>query len=147
MGKAEILRNGADVLFLAVGSMVYPSYEAALALERQGVQAAVVNVRFVKPLDEEMILRLAQGKKLIVTAEEGCRLGGFGESILDLLESKHSPHAPVHIAAIPDRFVEHGKREVLLDSIGLSAAKMQVLVLEYLKNYRSMETGSLISIR
>ncbi len=132
LGAAETLRAGKDVLFIAFGSMVYPAFEAAEALAADGVEAAVLNARFAKPLDEETILRLADGKKLVLTAEEGSLPGGFGAAVLELFARQDTAMPPVKNLGIPDRFIEHGKRDVLLDSIGLSAAKMRQEVLRTL---------------
>lgn len=132
-GKAEILRKGKDVLLLAVGSMVYNAYAAALLLEKAGVEATVLNVRFIKPLDEALILEEAEGKSLIVTLEEGSLLGGFGEMALELL-NRQGIKIPVKTLGIPDRFIEHGKREVILDHLDLSAEKIKKKVLESLSD-------------
>lgn len=129
LGKAEELRDGRDVLILAVGSMVYPAYEAALLLEKDGISAGVLNARFVKPLDEDAIRRYSEGRKLVLTAEEGTLVGGFGSGILELFEKWKAAgiqNVPlVRRLGIPDQFVEHGKREVLLDNLGLSAPRMR----------------------
>lgn len=129
-GKAEILREGSDILILAYGSMAYTAYETAGLLEKEGVKAAVVNARFAKPLDEELILRLAKNKALILTLEEGTLLGGFGGAVLELFERNQNNVDSVSFGAvrtlgIPDRFIDHGKRELLLDALGLSAQKIK----------------------
>src|SRR5690606_19670326 len=85
VGKAELLRPGADVAILALGPLVWPALEAAEALAAEGVQAAVLNVRFVKPLDEEQILALARRTGRVVTVEDGVRMGGLGSAVLELL--------------------------------------------------------------
>lgn len=134
-GKAELLKSGKSVVLLAIGSMVYPAYEAALLLEKDGIEAAVVNARFVKPLDEELILSLVKEATLVMTLEEGCLTGGFGSAVLEFFESRqnHFTNPPkVRTLGIPDRFIEHGKREVLLDSLGLSAPKIREEVLSIL---------------
>ena len=141
-GRAEILREGGDVLVLAYGSMVYPAYEASLLLAKEGMQAAVVNARFAKPLDEELILRLAKGKALIVTVEEGALLGGFGDAVLELFEKQAGIAPKIRILGIPDRFIPHGKRELLLDGIGLSPEKIKAEVIRLLgsiNTYSSIE--------
>ncbi len=127
-GKAEILKEGKEVLILALGSMVYPAYEAALLLEKEGIQAYAVNARFVKPLDEELIRRLAKDVSLVVTVEEGTLLGGFGDAVLELGLPK------VRTLGIPDRFIGHGKRETLLDSLGLSAQKIKAEIVSSLNS-------------
>ncbi len=138
-GQAEILRQGKDVLFLALGSMTYTAYEAALLLEKEGIEAAVVNARFAKPLDEALILRLAKETDLILTLEEGTLLGGFGSAVLEFFERQEEAAGfilpKVKTLGIPDRFIEHGKRELLLDSLGLSAKKITEFVLKENKTY------------
>ncbi len=135
LGKAEFLKKGAgSVALVAIGSMVYTAYEAALLLAQEGIDATVVNARFVKPLDEELILGLAQNHSLIVTVEEGSLTGGFGSAVLELYEkasrSKEMSLPRIVTLGIPDRFIEHGKRESLLDSLGLSAAKIKKTVMD-----------------
>ncbi|MCG3177230.1 MAG: 1-deoxy-D-xylulose-5-phosphate synthase [Candidatus Omnitrophica bacterium] len=136
-GKAELLREGSDVTLLAAGSMVYTAYEAAELLAREGVQACVINVRFVKPLDEQLILDQARRTPLVVTMEEGNIAGGFGGAVLELLESRSAEIGParpeVRVLALPDRFIEHGRREDLLAEHGLSAQAVRTTVLTALR--------------
>ncbi|HXV19303.1 MAG TPA: transketolase C-terminal domain-containing protein, partial [Candidatus Omnitrophota bacterium] len=137
-GRAEILRQGKDAAFLAYGSMVYPAYEAAEHLSKEGIEVTVVNARFVKPLDEDLLKALAKDTKLFVTLEEGSVQGGFGSAVLEFFEnaqnSGHLTAAPrVRVLGIPDRFIEHGKRDVLMDSIGLSAQKIKEEALRLLR--------------
>jgi 1-deoxy-D-xylulose-5-phosphate synthase len=87
IGKSELLRDAAgETAILALGSMVYPAMQAAENLEKDGIQTTVVNARFVKPLDAELILALAQTKRVIVTVEEAYLAGGFGSAVMELLE-------------------------------------------------------------
>ena len=123
LGKAEILREGRDVAILALGSMVYPSLEAARRLESMGIQATVINARFMKPLDEELICCLASEKQFLVSAEEGTECGGFGAAIAALLQDRRIPAALLRIA-VPDRIIPHGAPDLLhakyrLDADGL----------------------------
>jgi len=120
VGKAELLRPGADVAILALGPLVWPALEAAEALAAEGVQAAVLNVRFVKPLDEEQILALARRTGRVVTVEDGVRMGGLGSAVLELL-ADHQVPARVARLGVADRFVEHGTQERLREQQGLSA--------------------------
>jgi 1-deoxy-D-xylulose-5-phosphate synthase len=141
-GKAEKLRDGRDVLMLAYGSMVYPAYEAASLLEKEGIDAAVVNARFAKPLDETLILKMARGKSLVLTLEEGSLIGGFGSAVPALFEqlSKKNPGfvwPAIRTLGIPDRFIDHGKRETLLDNLGLSAQKIKQEVLDVFRTLRN----------
>lgn len=143
-GKAEVLREGKDVLILALGSMVYPAYEAAGLLEKEGIEAAVVNARFAKPLDEPCILSLAEGKSVVLTVEEGALTGGFGSAVLELFERtagrERAALPQVRTLGLPDRFIEHGKRDLVLDSLGLSAPKIKSEVL------RLLSTGQFASL-
>ncbi len=117
--KSEILREGKDILILAVGPLVYQALEAAKELEKNKLSVCVVNIRFVKPLDEKTLTNLAKKIKKIITIEENTLEGGFGSAILELLE-KNSIIAKVKRIAIPDKFIEHGPQEQLRKDIGLT---------------------------
>ena len=121
MGEAELLREGEDVLLLAIGSMVYPALEAAEMLSKNGVSAAVVNARFVKPIDKKLILPLIRRIGKVVTVEEHNLSGGFGSAISEMLvnEDEMSGVQIGHIA-IPDKFIEHAPREKLFHMNGLT---------------------------
>jgi len=121
LGQAELLREGSHAALVAYGSMVAPAWEAADLLARRGIDAAVVNARFVKPVDAALLASLASRVPLLVTLEEHAVAGGFGSAVLEAL-SAHGP-VPCRVEAmgIPDRFVEHGPREALLAGLGLSA--------------------------
>jgi 1-deoxy-D-xylulose-5-phosphate synthase len=106
------------VLIVSIGSMVYPSVEAAKLIESDGFGSTVINGRFVKPLDEKLILESAEGRDLVVTVEEGALRGGFGSAILELFE-ENGVDARTKCLGIPDKFVCHGKREGLLKEFGL----------------------------
>ena len=122
IGKAEFMREGKDVAIIAYGSMVYPSIEAAERLQEDGVDAAVVNGRFVKPLDSDTILRLAREFDLIVTVEEAYLAGGFGSAVLELLESEGmQDKVKVVRMGISDEIVTHGDPKRLLGHYGLDA--------------------------
>ena len=134
----EVLREGKDVAILAVGTMVGPALEAAAALERSGVSASVVNCRFLKPYDREMLERIVRTHPAILTVEEGQETNGFGAYMareINALEAGHTP-APSELAVpamaslgpvtpvvesmgIPDTFIEHGARKELLADLGL----------------------------
>ena len=123
IGKSEILRDGSDDLaIIALGSMVYPALEASKNLAKDGIEATVVNARFVKPLDAELILNLAQTKRLIVTIEEAYLAGGFGSAVLELLEENGlQDKVKVVRMGVPDRIVTHGDPKLLLAKYGLDA--------------------------
>lgn len=115
LGKAEVLREGKEIAIFAVGSMSYPALGAAELLARQGIDAAVVNSRFIKPLDEEVLRRFSSGAKAVFTVEEGIVEGGFGSAVGELLEM------PVVRLGVPPEFVPHGERGMLLAKYGLTA--------------------------
>ena len=107
---------------LALGSMVYPAVEAAAQLEKDGIDASVINARFIKPLDNELILAMAQSKRLIVTVEEAYLAGGFGSAILELLEENGlQDKVKVVRMGVPDRIITHGDAKLLLAKYGLDA--------------------------
>lgn len=116
VGKAEIRRHGRQIAFLAFGSMVAPATAAAEQLD-----ATVVNMRFVKPLDEELILRLAADHPMLVTVEENVVAGGAGSAVNECLAANGTV-VPVLNLGLPDRFVEHGSRAELLAECGLDAS-------------------------
>jgi 1-deoxy-D-xylulose-5-phosphate synthase len=122
IGKAEVLREGQDLLILALGASVYPALEAATELEKQGFSATVVNVRFVKPLDENLILSLAAQHGRILTVEENVLAGGFGSAVLELMADRDLFGVTVKRLGIPDIFVEHGTQGVLRQKYGMDAA-------------------------
>jgi 1-deoxy-D-xylulose-5-phosphate synthase len=138
LGSAELLREGADVLIVGFGPIVMRALAAAEALAADGVEAGVVNARFAKPLDRELLLQHAAGKQLIITVEEGTVTGGFGSGVLEFLAEAglNDPtlrDIPVRIVGLPaDRFVEGGsvtdlRRASRLDSEGLAAQFREAL--------------------
>jgi len=122
VGKGEILRDGGEIAIVAYGSMVHPSLQAAENLSREGIETTVVNARFVKPLDAQLLLALARTKRLIVTVEEAYLAGGFGSAVLELLEENGlQDKVRVVRMGIPDRLVTHGDPKLLLAKYGLDA--------------------------
>lgn len=119
IGLSETLREGSDVAILAVGAMVLPAERAADRLAAEGIEATVVNARFVKPLDEKLILTLAQRCGVIVTVEENVVLGGFGAGVLELL-SAHRFRIPVQVLGVPDRVFEQAPQSRLREKAGLT---------------------------
>ena len=112
-GKAEVVRHGGHLALLALGSMVYPALKAAEQLAREGIEAMVVNARFVKPIDEDMVRQAAQ-TGCLVTLEEAQVAGGFGSAVSEVLGAMHLSATPHLRIGLPDGFVEHGKRSELL---------------------------------
>ena len=131
LGKGEILREGGDVCFLAVGSMTANALQAAELLAADGIAAEVVNMRFVKPLDRELLLEAAGHVKLLVTVEENVLAGGFGSAVLECL-ADGGRTVPLVRLGIPDRFVPQGDRSLLWEECGLLPYQMAARVRERL---------------
>ena len=129
-GKGEILRQGNDIAILAIGSMVAPALEAAEKLALQGVEATVVNARFVKPIDAELIVDLATRIKRIVTVEENTIPGGFGNYVNDAVRQADLRDVIIRNVGLPDVFIEHGGQDFLRSKYGLDAAGIIGKVLE-----------------
>ncbi|MFC1675205.1 1-deoxy-D-xylulose-5-phosphate synthase [Candidatus Omnitrophota bacterium] len=115
LGRAQVLEEGRDFAIFALGSMVAPSLEAARRLRKDGLSGAVINARFAKPLDTDLLKRLADEVKCIITVEEGTLCGGFGSAVSEAIGK------PVASIGIPDEFIPFGKREILLGKFGLDA--------------------------
>ncbi len=128
IGKAEILRHGDDVLLLGYGSMVYPSMQVAEILSEHGIQATVVNARFAKPLDTELILPLAKQIGRVVTLEEGCLIGGFGSAIAEALLDADVV-VPVKRIGVPDILVDHAEPDESKAQLGLTTPQMAEQIL------------------
>jgi 1-deoxy-D-xylulose-5-phosphate synthase len=125
IGKAELIRQGEDVVIVGIGSTVAPSLEAAEHLALWGIDATVINARFAKPLDTELILEAAACCKKIVTVEENVLRGGFGAGVLEVVEEAGLSDIRVRRLGIPDEFVTHGRQDFLrslyhLDALGIA---------------------------
>ena len=121
-GTWEILRRGSDIVFLATGTMVSAASEAAEALASRGIQAEVVNCRFLKPYDRDVLKDVAERHRRVITIEEGAVVNGFGAYMTKELSALVSERSiEVRCLGLPDRFIEHGAREVLLRDLGLDA--------------------------
>ncbi|MGR3303830.1 MAG: 1-deoxy-D-xylulose-5-phosphate synthase [Candidatus Scalindua sp.] len=121
IGKGEILREGRDGVIIAYGAMVYPSMECADMLAEKGINVTVVNARFAKPLDEDLIMKVAGKHQILLTVEDHTEIGGFGSAILELLVEKGINTQNVHKMGIPDRFIEQGPRDIILKTLNLDA--------------------------
>jgi 1-deoxy-D-xylulose-5-phosphate synthase len=121
IGKAEVLREGNDVAVWGLGALVPMAAEFHSQLEREGYSAALVNARFAKPLDTELLENYARSVGLIVTFEDHVLMGGFGSAVLEYLSSKNL-RVPVVRIGWPDAFIEHGKVNQLREKYGLSVA-------------------------
>jgi 1-deoxy-D-xylulose-5-phosphate synthase len=130
IGRGELLRDGADAAILAVGTMVYPALEAVELLAGEGLNLAVANMRFIKPLDRELILALADKTGRLVTVEENVLQGGFGSAVLELLEEAGRSDVAVTRIGFPDAFVEQGEQWELRARYGLDAAGIAARIRE-----------------
>lgn len=133
VGKAEVLQEKGEIAFLAVGTMVEHAKAAAAILAEEGIEAAVVNMRFIKPLDTALIDAMAKTKKLIITAEENVLAGGFGSAVAECLADS-GQQVPLVRFGIPDRFIEQGTRKELLSLCGLQPEQMAERVRERLSH-------------
>ncbi|QWV96296.1 1-deoxy-D-xylulose-5-phosphate synthase [Geomonas nitrogeniifigens] len=136
IGKGERLKDGRDGAIIAVGTMVGPAREAAAALSGEGIEVAVMNARFVKPLDAELILELAR-TGLLITVEDNVVQGGFGTAILELLEQYEMTGVRVVRLGYPDSFVEQGEQADLKAAYGLDAAGIARSVREACQGLRA----------
>ncbi len=130
IGKGEILRQGDDLLLLGYGSMVYPSMQVAEILSEHGIQATVINARFAKPLDTELILPLAEKIGRVVTLEEGCLPGGFGSAVVEALMDAADITVPVKRIGVPDILVEHATPDESKAALGLTPPQMAEQILK-----------------
>jgi 1-deoxy-D-xylulose-5-phosphate synthase len=121
IGKFEILKEGEDVLIIAVGSMVIPALSASELLSDTDISACVVNARFIKPLDIELITNLARKIKQIITVEENTIMGGFGSAVLEELTRSGIEDVKIKILGLPDGFIEQGPQNLLRKKLGLDA--------------------------
>lgn len=135
VGKGEVLREGEDILLLAVGSTVQAALEAAERLQKNGVRAAVINARFVKPLDQELILTWAKKTGRIITIEENVLQGGFGSAVLEMLQkAEYFPRNFVRLG-LPDTFVPHGSQGILRNLYGIDAEGIENAAYNALKRH------------
>ncbi len=139
IGKGETLRTGTDVAILAIGNMVYPSFRAAQQLAKEGIEAEVVNMRFVKPMDGVLLEEISQRFKYVVTVEDHVIAGGFGSAVLECLNARNITGVQVKIHGLPNDFVEHGTLPELyaqtkLDSEGITEVVRDFLQAMKIKN-------------
>jgi 1-deoxy-D-xylulose-5-phosphate synthase len=139
IGKAEILRQGTDVAILGIGTQVSHCVQAAERLAAEGLDPTVVNARFVKPLDAELILALARSHGSIVTVEDHNLTGGFGSAVMELLEENHLSEVRVMRMGFPDKLIEHASQSLLLAKYGLDADGIYLRVKEFVASRFSFE--------
>lgn len=133
IGVGELLLEGPDMTIIAIGATVYPALEAAETLRMNGIFASVINARFVKPLDSELILSSALTTGHVLTVEENALQGGFGSAILELLSDNDLHDVKVRRIGIPDTFIEHGSQAQLRKDVGIDAAGIAAAAIELMK--------------
>ncbi len=143
IGAAEVMREGKDIAILAVGSTVYPSLEAARELEKEGILATVVNMRFVKPLDEDLLRKLASSIQKFVTVEDNVLTGGFGSGVLEFFQDEGITRVQVTRAGLPEKVEEHGPLPLLRASYGIDAQGIAAAARETVKAGRGVDEAHL----
>jgi 1-deoxy-D-xylulose-5-phosphate synthase len=132
-GKGELLRAGSDVLILPVGNRVHPALAAAEGLQKLGIEAAVINPRFIAPLDADLIIEWAEKTGRVVTVEDNAKKGGFGSAVLELLAQRDRGRAVCSkILGIPNHFLEHGPQEILYKNAKIDTSAITQAVLDLL---------------
>jgi 1-deoxy-D-xylulose-5-phosphate synthase len=133
IGKGEILREGKDIVFVAYGACVHLAVEAAELLAKQGIDATVVNARFAKPLDTELLDEVLAGETTVLTVEENVRAGGFGSAVVEYMVDNGFDTTRVTNIGIPDRYFQHAPRGDLLEEAGLTAESFAKAAVEALQ--------------
>jgi 1-deoxy-D-xylulose-5-phosphate synthase len=136
IGKGEVLRRGSDVAILALGVWAPVALEAADALRAEGIDACVINPRWVKPLDGDLVEEVARKTEAVLVVEEGALAGGFGSAILELLAARGLTNVMVDRIGIPDKFVAHGKPKHFLEQFALSQEGIAAAVRTLLQKRR-----------
>ena len=134
IGKGEVLKKGDDLLILAIGRSVFDALSAHATLKEEGVSATVVNCRFVKPLDVDLIATLSRSIPRIITVEENVRQGGFGSAVLECLSDEGITGFQLKCIGVPDTFVEHGPQKLLRSKYGIDAPAIVETAKRLLKN-------------
>lgn len=124
IGTWEVLRPGKDAVILTFGTTIEMALEAAEELQKEGLSVRVVNARFIKPIDKQMMKAILNEGLPILTIEEAVLEGGFGSTILEYAHDLGMYHTPIDRMGIPDRFIEHGSVTALLEEIGLTKAEV-----------------------
>ncbi len=121
LGKGELMREGTDVAIVAIGVSVWQAVKAAERLSEEGISTAVVNARFVKPIDRDLIVETAKRVRYVVTVEEGSKMGGFGSAVLETLSDAGVNNVTTKVLGLPDWYIEQGPQDLLRERYGLTA--------------------------
>ena len=147
IGKGELLRQGRDIVLVGIGNKVLPALRAAQDLSQLGIDAAVVNARFVKPLDRDLLRDLIARVPSIITVEDHVLEGGFGGAVVEFLAEEGITDVRVRRMGVPDRFIPHGTQEELkklcgIDKDAITQAAMQMVRGEKKRKKEGWERGS-----
>ena len=134
IGKAVVVEEGKQYALLAVGRMVGVAKQVRNLLKKEGLEGTVVNMRFVKPLDEKLLVSVAQKTKVLLTLEENSVKGGFGSAVLEALQKNGITDCAVKLVGVPDRYIEHGKPQLQREMCGLEAPQIAEEVKKLLKD-------------
>ncbi|HPB68057.1 MAG TPA: transketolase C-terminal domain-containing protein, partial [Candidatus Omnitrophota bacterium] len=147
LGYPQVIKDGDDILLLALGSMVRPAMQAAQELAKDGISAKVVNARFAKPLNPGMFMKEISKFKKIVTLEEGVVEGGFGSAVLELLHTypEHKNAIEIKMIHLPSEFIQHGARSLLLKHCGLDAEGLTKTIKGFMKSPKNGKIFNWIS--
>ncbi len=131
IGQAELLRQGTDIGIIAIGAMVAPAFTAAAELAQRGIQATVINARYVKPIDKNTILEVAGQTRRLITLEENTLNGGFGSYVTGIVKQSGQRNVTIKSLGLPDSFIEHGTQSLLREKYGLNVKNIvdQVLLM------------------
>ncbi|HEU4520624.1 MAG TPA: transketolase C-terminal domain-containing protein, partial [Thermoanaerobaculia bacterium] len=147
VGKGEVMREGTAGAIFAIGNEVWPSMQAAEALAKEGINVAVINARFIKPLDDELLRRFCTPGARIITVEEGSLAGGFGSAVMERTQALGIEGVRFHRIGIPDEYVHHGTQDVLRAQYDLHAEGIAKRVREFLAGDRSEKLPRAVSSR
>jgi 1-deoxy-D-xylulose-5-phosphate synthase len=133
VGKGEVMREGSDATIFAIGNEVWPAVEAAELLAKDNINVTVINGRFIKPLDDELIAKYCQPYSAVITVEEGSLAGGYGAAVMERCEQLGIRDVRFHRIGIPDEYVHHGTQDVLRAQYDLHAAGIAKRVKEFVQ--------------
>jgi 1-deoxy-D-xylulose-5-phosphate synthase len=133
IGEGEILKAGDDIAFIAIGNCLHSALSAAERLEREGISVMLINARFIKPLDQNLLISIASRIKRIITIEENTLAGGFGSAVLEFLNDMEIPNIKVRRLGLPDEFIAQGQQDELRKKYGLDVEGIYQAALSMLK--------------
>jgi 1-deoxy-D-xylulose-5-phosphate synthase len=131
VGKGEVLREGSAATIFAIGTEAWPAFHAAELLAKENIEVAVVNARFIKPLDDALIARFCKPYSKVITVEEGSLAGGFGSAVMERVQQLGIENVDFHRIGIPDEYVHHGAQDILRAQYDLHAEGIARRVREF----------------